>query len=58
MNEEELKQRIGWLCAECGSEDFEIQRLEDEIERRKTRRDALWKETTRLSKELAKKRGF
>ena len=49
---QEIKERIGWLCSECGSEDFHIKKLEKELERRKARRDSMWKESNRLMKKL------
>ena len=52
MSEEKIKERIGWLASECGTEDFHIQRLKEELARRKARRDILWKECTKLTEQL------
>lgn len=54
---EELEDRIGWLASECGHEDFKIKQLEEELKRRRGRRDIMWKECTELSEELKKKCG-
>lgn len=50
MNEEN-KKRLGWLASECGKEDSEIRRLEEELTRRKVRRDAMEKECEKIEKE-------
>ena len=55
MSEKEIqriKERIGWLCSECGGEDFRIKKLERELTMRKARRDTMWKESNRLMKKL------
>ena len=52
MSEKEIKERIGWLANQCGTEDFRIKELEKDIARRKARRDAMWKESNRLMKKL------
>lgn len=51
---EEIEKRIGWLCSECGGEDFKIKELQKELARRKSRRDAMWKESNRLMEKLEK----
>ena len=55
LNQEEIeriKKRIGWLCSECGGEDFKIKQLEKELLKRKARRDAMWKESNHLMEKL------
>ena len=52
MTTKEIEKRIGWLATECGSEDFHIKRLKEELEQREARRDALWKECSELTKKL------
>ena len=51
---EELEKRIGYLASECGHEDFQISRLQEELDNRRRRRDAMWKACLKLSEELKK----
>ena len=52
VNKQALLPRIGWLAAECGKEDAHIARLEAELQRRKARRDAMWKECSELQNKV------
>jgi len=44
----EIEEQVGWLASECGREDVEIRKLEQELKRRKTRRMHLWDRCTKL----------
>ena len=51
---EELEKRMGWLASECGHEHFQIMKLQEELNARTKRRNAMWDECTKLSEELKK----
>ena len=55
MIEHEIKERIGWLAAECGTEDSKIESLEKELARRKARRAIMWNECSKLTEKLLEK---
>ena len=51
-DKEKIEKRIGWLLCQCGEEDFDIQKLEKQLELRRNRRDAMQKEAKRLTEKL------
>jgi len=48
-------ERIGCLASECGKEEAEIEFLEEEIKRKKTRCDMMEKECSRIIELLKEK---